>query len=358
MQSAESKARRARGSRMVLATIGLEIETSLMECGDAKPEQEKIPLNTRVNPVKRFCLIFILQYQTPYSSYNCNQFSLVLSFPARSSLRRRYQDFHSLKKHSTTMPGIMRFRCFRICLGIVLLLCLLYFKDMINNEPPLTRVVAPKQFPLHPSNVNTNRLQAKKSSISRRLQDFTHDWLRQRRARVDWKNIIKPCADNMAWGLVKDQWGKTNRSSATTSDIIFKDIRPAGEFSKIFIQSKTSDNRTKLIGGDTWRVYLRGPTSLVATVFDHNNGTYEALFLITEPGVYELMIYLDYSLCDGFKDPPLDWFIIGDDQGAHQREGVLGTLDEYLVKQPFETGQPNLTVTVTNAQLKGPLSGK
>ena len=204
------------------------------------------------------------------------------------------------------------------------------------------------------NNVHQNRRQVKRSLISRRMQDFRHEWLRQRRARVDWKNIIKPCADNMAWGLVKGDWGKTNRSNVTTSDIIFKDIRPAGEFSKIFIQSKTSDNRTKLIGGDTWRVYVRGPTSIAATVFDHNNGTYEALFLITEPGVYQLMIYLDYSLCDGFKDPPRDWFITGDVQGSNHNNGTLGPLDEYLIKN----GHRALNITVTKAQLKAPLSGK
>ena len=201
---------------------------------------------------------------------------------------------------------------------------------MINNDTQLVRRVYPKQVPEHPFgkqyifrlNFSLNSMKTKDHSredrtvsrsktgqlvISRRLQDFQNEWLRERRARVDWKNILKPCADNMAWGLVKEHWGKTNRSNASTSDIIFKDIRPAGEFSKIFIQSKTSDNRTKLIGGDTWRVYVRGPTSVAATVFDHNNGTYEALFLITEPGVYKLMIYLDYSLCDGFKDPPRNW---------------------------------------------------
>ena len=160
----------------------------------------------------------------------------------------------------------------------------------------------------------------------------------------------------MAWGLVKDHWSKTNRSSAATSEIIFKDIRPAGEFSKVFIKSKTSDNRTKLIGGDTWRVYVRGPTNIAATVFDHNNGTYEALFLITEPGVYQLMIYLDYSLCDGFKDPPRDWFIIGDYQAREQRNGVVGPLDEYLVKHA--NGELALNITVSRAQLKVPLSGK
>ena len=240
---------------------------------------------------------------------------------------------------------------------------------MTNYSPHFAVVVSRRQVPGHPfgkgikklnSNKNFNSLinskkrqyNTKKLLISRRLQDFQSEWLRQRRARVDWKNIIEPCADNMAWGLVKEHWGKTNRSNATTSDIIFKDIRPAGEFSKIFIQSKTSDNRTKLIGGDTWRVYVRGPTSIAATVFDHNNGTYEALFLITEPGVYELMIYLDYSLCDGFKDPPRDWFVIG-----YRREGELGLLDEYLVTQSFNNGQPAITINVTKDHLKVPISG-
>ncbi|KAJ7392262.1 hypothetical protein OS493_013641 [Desmophyllum pertusum] len=156
----------------------------------------------------------------------------------------------------------------------------------------------------------------------------------------------------MAWGLVKDHWGKINRSNAAISDVIFTDIRPAGEFSKIFIQSKTSDNRTKLIGGDTWRVYARGPSnsSVAATVFDHNNGTYEALLFITEPGVYQLLIYLDYSLCDGFRDPPRDWFIKGNAQGDYHRNGILGYLDDYLI-QPFKNGQP-LNITILKAQLK------
>ena len=135
-----------------------------------------------------------------------------------------------------------------------------------------------------------------------RLEDFRRDWSRQRRARVGWQELLRSCHDNTAWGQVKNGWGKLNRSNANTSDIIFKDLRPAGEFSKFFIQSRTSDNQTKTIGGDSWRVYVRGPSSVVVTVFDHNNGTYEALFLITEPGVYQVVIYLDYSLCDAFKD--------------------------------------------------------
>ena len=189
-----------------------------------------------------------------------------------------------------------------------------------------------------------------------RLEDFRRDWSRVRRARVDWQEILRPCHDYTAWGQVKDGWGKLNRSNANTSDTIFKDIRPAGEFSKIFIQSRTSDNRTKTIGGDSWRVYVRGPSSVVVTVCDHNNGTYEALFLITEPGVYQVIIYLDYSLCDAFKDPPRDWFIKGNAEGEFQKEGVLGKLDNWLM-QPFKNGIP-LKINVTQARMNTSLTGK
>ena len=189
-----------------------------------------------------------------------------------------------------------------------------------------------------------------------RLEDFRRDWLRQRRARVDWQEILRPCHDNTAWGQVKNGWGKLNRSNANTSDIIFKDIRPAGEFSKIFIQSRTSDNRTKTIGGDSWRVYVRGPSSVVVTAFDHNNGTYEALFLSTEPGVYQVIIYLDYSLCDAFKDPPRDWFIKGNVQGKFQKNGLLGILDDWLM-QPLKNGIP-LKINITQTRMNTSFTGK
>ena len=173
---------------------------------------------------------------------------------------------------------------------------------------------------------------------------------------MDWQAIINPCYDNKDWGKVKAGWEKPNRTNASTSEIIFQDIRPAGEYSKIFIQSKTSDNITKVIGGDSWRVYVRGPANIAATLFDHNNGTYEALFLIMEPGIYQLLVYLDYSLCDGFKDPPRDWFIKGNAQGKFQREGLLGPLDDYLV-QPLQSEGP-LEINVTKAETNLSLGGK
>lgn len=139
--------------------------------------------------------------------------------------------------------------------------------------------------------------------------DFKSQWLKYSKAGLDWKGILNPCKSDMEW---KTKGLETiNRSSGNTSEIFSVDIRPAGEFSKIFIQSRTADGRLKIIGGDAWRVYVTGPSSLVAKVFDYNNGTYEAMFLVMEPGVYEVTIILDYSLCDGLRDPPRDWFIKG-----------------------------------------------
>jgi len=147
--------------------------------------------------------------------------------------------------------------------------------------------------------------------MAKKRHDFLIHWNRERSLRTDWWSILKPCFQNTNWKQVKVGWEKSERSNASTSSIIYQEFRPAREYSRLFIQSKTKDGRTKIYGGDSWRVYLRGPASFSATVFDHNNGTYEALFLVMEPGVYRLEIYLDYTLCDGLRDPPWNWFIIG-----------------------------------------------
>ena len=74
----------------------------------------------------------------------------------------------------------------------------------------------------------------------------------------------------------------------------------------------TSDGNLKRTGGDSWRVYIRqGPASLVPMVTDNDDGTYEVMFLALEPGNYSAQVFLDYTLCDGFRDPPEDWFMRG-----------------------------------------------
>ena len=87
----------------------------------------------------------------------------------------------------------------------------------------------------------------------------------------------------------------------------------SGHFSRLWIQSVNHERQLKTSGGDSWRVYIKqGPASLAPAVIDHQNGLYEVLMLITEPGTYKTEIYLDFTLCDGYRDPPHNWFQIGE----------------------------------------------
>ena len=145
--------------------------------------------------------------------------------------------------------------------------------------------------------------------LKRYRKDFEINWSRIHQAKLDWKKYLAPCAKYTKWGVSLAGWkNKKSRTCAVNSFISKWDIRPAGKFSRFFIQSKTSSNHTKNIGGDSWRIHIKGASSVSATVFDHNNGSYEVLFLLMEAGLYQIEISLDYTLCDGFKDPPVDWY--------------------------------------------------
>ena len=87
----------------------------------------------------------------------------------------------------------------------------------------------------------------------------------------------------------------------------------AGELSRFLIQSVNTRKHPKTIGGDSWRIRIRkGPASLAPVVFDLDNGLYEVLFLVLEPGAYTAEVYLDHTLCNGFRDPPKKFFRYGE----------------------------------------------
>ena len=186
--------------------------------------------------------------------------------------------------------------------------------------------------PLHQYPVTLKPLVTRASSNNRLVEEFQHDWLRHRRTLVDWERLISTCVGQEDWRSAKPGWGKENRTNAASSMISQWELRPAGEYSRFFIESRTENGRAKNIGGDSWRVYLRGPASLDATVFDHGNGSYEAFFLLLEPGVYRVLIYLDYSLCDGYKNPPRNWFMTGEVNSLRQTAYNLsqGTGNRFL----------------------------
>ena len=148
-----------------------------------------------------------------------------------------------------------------------------------------------------------------KLNYRKNVVDFKLAWCQMRMQRYKWKNTIGHCLKHVPWDATPlDEKFKTR---ASKSYVKHMDIKPAGFFSRISIQSVSVENLNKTFGGDFWRVDIRGPSNMAATVYDKNNGFYEAVFLIEEPGHYRAEIVLDYSLCKGFKDPPLDWFMRG-----------------------------------------------
>lgn len=40
-----------------------------------------------------------------------------------------------------------------------------------------------------------------------------------------------------------------------------------------------------------------------ATVFDHGNGSYEAIALLVDPGYYTIIAIIERSLCEGYREP-------------------------------------------------------
>ena len=138
---------------------------------------------------------------------------------------------------------------------------------------------------------------------------FKQDWCRMQRARLEWREVLGPCFNFTEWEEPSNTGQGINQiTDPGKSFISHWDIKQAGEFSRFVIQTVTPTSDVKTIGGDSWRIHLHGASSLAPTVFDHSNGTYEVLFLVIEGGDYEAKIFLDYSLCRGFKDPPPFWF--------------------------------------------------
>ena len=71
---------------------------------------------------------------------------------------------------------------------------------------------------------------------------------------------------------------------------------------------------------------FHGPDYLAATVFDLQNGSYDALALITNPGYYKVKVMLDYTQCEGLKDPPTEWYVKGKDAFYNWNAALVMTI--------------------------------
>ena len=150
----------------------------------------------------------------------------------------------------------------------------------------------------------------------------------------DWESILGPCSNNTLWTNRTQRHHEAKwRSNALKSSITECQINPAGSYTKFLLESKTKDGTRKSSGGDFWRAEVTGTRYQHGYVRDLNDGFYEIWFRITEPGNYTLNLILEYSVCDGLKDPPEGWFEKGNLQGKFQEEGILGYLDDFLVER-------------------------
>ena len=88
-------------------------------------------------------------------------------------------------------------------------------------------------------------------------REFQKQWFRMLQARIDWERMLIPCGYvNSAKNKTLIGFGKINETSKGTSFVEYMDIRPAGQFSRLFIRTRTKDGRYKEIGGDFWMVSL------------------------------------------------------------------------------------------------------
>jgi len=152
------------------------------------------------------------------------------------------------------------------------------------------------------------------------VDTFHRDLCHLRWTQMDWQSIIRPCRGNMQFG--RQNMDEKLRTSAEYSHTLSLHFKKAGEFNKITIQSRSADGHPKDIGGDTWRLFIRGPEKQTPTFVDLNNGVYEAKFILMEPGLYKADVALESTLCEAYKDPPQDWgkrdpnTIIGDEKNS------------------------------------------
>lgn len=227
---------------------------------------------------------------------------------------------------------------YKICLAvfIVIYVFLWLSKPVVKNELDLASHKTPIRIRDMVA-VDITATTVGNEFPSKEVADFLKHWCRQRRARWDWRAMILPCINKMPWNSSREI--EKNATDANTSFISLWDIRPAGQYSRFSIQSQTKEGRPKIEGGDSWRVIIRGSSSISPTVIDHGNGTYEVSFLAVEAGVYRANVTLDFTSCNGFKDPPVDWFIVGNAQGKYQRHPEVDGNKDYL-QAPLRGGSP------------------
>ncbi|XP_057301004.1 uncharacterized protein LOC130635633 [Hydractinia symbiolongicarpus] len=141
----------------------------------------------------------------------------------------------------------------------------------------------------------------------------------------NYEAIRKPCLGNVLWEERKQNKQYPRTEFENTQYLILDDSRGS-----VTINILTYANgERKHVGGDFWWMRISGNISMYSYITDNADGTYETQFQLPEPGRYEIELTLEFSQCDGLRDPPVWWFRDGDGRGKLQK-AKLDTVDDFI----------------------------
>jgi len=149
-----------------------------------------------------------------------------------------------------------------------------------------------------------------------------------------WKKLLYPCKDKVNY--VKREKNMKNITYATKTVITINKVINTENY-KLKLFTFNTEGAKKSVGGDLWLVKIKSTSiSFSIHLTDNMDGSYEGLISIPQSGNYSIHITLQYSLCHGILDPPLDWFKRGTFQGFGQTLNVAGGEDFIKKELPIK----------------------
>ena len=125
---------------------------------------------------------------------------------------------------------------------------------------------------------------------------------------ISWKEMLKPCLHNMRYKKISN---RNNMTDITKSKIV---ITKSTDETTLHVALYTKDrkNRYKYFGGDMWVVTVTSKySSFMVDMLDKNDGSYEIFIQVPRDGGYKVIFRILHSLCEGFMDPPNNFFKTG-----------------------------------------------
>ena len=123
-----------------------------------------------------------------------------------------------------------------------------------------------------------------------------------------WKDMLKPCLHNMHYRKISN---RNSMTDITKSKIVITKSTD-GTMLYVALYTKDRQNRYKHSGGDMWVVTVTNKyRSFMVDMLDKSDGSYEIFIQVPRDGGYKLIFRILHSLCEGFMDPPSNFFKIG-----------------------------------------------